>query len=105
MPLMPNLNSNVRRLCLTTFALAVLFAAVVIAQRPAQPKRTGLFGKLQYHKESGDVNGLEVFVMYSRRGYVATIQVAEGEPDVPRVVDVSLIGNNISFAFPYANKK
>jgi hypothetical protein len=67
------------------------------AQATVPNKPTGLFGRLEYHKESGDVLGLEIFIVKGRSGYVAVLQIAEGVPDDPIVVPIKLKGSELSF--------
>jgi hypothetical protein len=78
--------------------LCVAETAIVLnaqSTKPANP--TGLFGRLEFHKESGDVTGLEVFVVKGRSGYVAVVQIAEGVPADPVVVPITLDGAILSF--------
>jgi len=58
-----------------------------------QPRVTGFFSNMEYIKEAGDVVGLEVWIVYARGSYWATVQVAEGEPDPPEVVPVQVSGS------------
>jgi hypothetical protein len=60
-------------------------------------KPTGTFGRLQYHKESGDLGGLEVFVVHGLSGYMAVVQIAEGAPADPIVIPIKLEGSVVSF--------
>jgi len=73
------------------------FGAVTDEQAARPGKPTGTFGRLQYHKESGDLSGLEVFVMHGLSGYVAVVQIAEGAPADPVVVPIKLEGPVVSF--------
>ena len=67
------------------------------AQGTVPNKPTGLFGRLEFHKESGDVTGLEIFIMRGRSGYVAVVQIAEGVPNDPVVVPLKVDGTVLSF--------
>ena len=68
-----------------------------------QISNTGTFSSFKYYDESGDVVGLEVFITYSRDGYFATVQGAEGVPGKPVVVPVQISGNALSFTVPNSN--
>src|SRR5688572_4846630 len=72
-------------------------STVVEAQATASPNPTGLFGQLEYHQSSGDVVGLEVFIVKGQKGYVAIVQVAEGVPMDPIVVPIKFEGPVLSF--------
>jgi hypothetical protein len=74
------------------------------AQATGPNRPTGLFGRLEYHKESGDVVGLEVFVMKGRSGYVAVLQIAEGVPEDPVVVPVKIDGAVLTFEIRAENE-
>jgi hypothetical protein len=88
------------RLALLALLCAVGCGPVLDAQLTTPSKPTGHFGRLEYHKESGDVVGLEVFIMRGRSGYVAVVQVAEGVPADPVVVPTKLDGATLSFEIP-----
>jgi len=55
---------------------------------------------MQYNAESGDVLGQEIFIVFSRDGYFAILQNSEGEPAVPVVVPLKVLGSNIYFHVP-----
>ena len=65
------------------------------AQR--QPKVTGFFTNMHYIPEAGDVIGLEVWIVYAREHFFATVQDAEGEPDPPVVAPVDVFGSQVKF--------
>jgi|SRR6185437_1497365 len=50
-----------------------------------------------YIPEADDVVGTEVWIVYARDKFWATVQVAEGEPDPPVVVPVEVSGNRVKF--------
>jgi hypothetical protein len=88
------------RLVLLSVLWVIGYGSLLDAQATAPGKPTGLFGRLAYSKESGDVAGLEVFIMKGRSGYVAVLQVAEGVPEDPVVVPVKLDGEVVTFEMP-----
>ena len=69
------------------------------AQRAQRPRAqlTGTFGRLRYSEQSGDVNGLEVFVFLGQRRYFALVLMAEGAPADPILVPLTVDGNSIRF--------
>jgi len=88
-------------LAISRFVLLSLLGTVgygfVLHAQSARPTPTGLFGQLEYHKESGDVTGLEIFIMRGRSGFVAVIQTAEGVPEDPVVVPIKIDAASVSF--------
>jgi len=65
------------------------------------PKLTGIFSTMHYNRSSGDVSGVEVFIMFTNDGYRASVQVAEGVPAVPMLVTVKITGTRLMFDVPY----
>jgi hypothetical protein len=51
-----------------------------------QPKVTGFFTDMHYIAQAGDVLGTEVWIVYARDRFWASVQEAEGEPDPPVTV-------------------
>jgi hypothetical protein len=78
-----------------TFVLTLLLTSGWAAQ--AKPRVTGFYSDMQYIKEAGDVVGMEVWIVYARGSYWATVQLADGEPDVPVVVPVLVSGQRVGF--------
>ncbi len=93
----------VRALLLTLIFLS--FYTLTFAQKAGQQKAkqrvqvTGIFSDLRYSNESGDVIGLEIFIVYAG-DYYATIQVAEGFPEPPFVVKLQVKDSSIEFTLP-----
>lgn len=79
---------------------------VLCATRPARV--TGMYSDMSFHQESGDVSGIEVFVVLTSRGYFVIFQSSEGEPAVPVVAPAKIEGKSIEFDLPpecaYAGK-
>jgi hypothetical protein len=61
---------------------------------------TGIHSDLSFNQEGGDLLGNEIFIVYASGGYVAFVQRSQGEPQMPRVVPVSVDGDTISFTVP-----
>jgi hypothetical protein len=75
--------------------------AASAAQRGARgPRVTGLYSNMRHSPESGDVGGMEVFVVYSGEGYFAVVQLAEGVPSPPVVAKAKVEGARIEFTLP-----
>ncbi|MGH8069041.1 MAG: hypothetical protein ACRERE_28160 [Candidatus Entotheonellia bacterium] len=90
-------------------AAAFVMAVVPHALCTTRPARaTGIYSNMSFHEESGDVLGIEVFVMRSSKGYFVVFQSSEGAPAVPVVVPVRIDGKSIEFDLPaecaYAGK-
>jgi len=47
-----------------------------------------------------DVTGVEIFLVFSRSGYYAVMQCAEGAPGVPVVLPVKVAGNLLEIEAP-----
>lgn len=90
------------RLVFLLLICVVVLGVPLNAQKP-DVDATGVFGRLEYHEQSGDVLGLEVFVVKGRSGYFATVQVAEGVPDDPVVIPITVEGAVVSFSLRVAN--
>jgi len=69
----------------------------------AAERVTGIYSNMAFNEESGDVSGIEIFVVYSREGFQAVFQDAEGSPSVPVVVPAIIKGSEISFELPERN--
>jgi hypothetical protein len=81
-------------------AAGVLAATPGAAPRPlpdAVPSVTGIYSDLSYHAATGDLVGMEVFVVAGPGGYYATVQCAGGEPAQPVVVPVRVHAAQLAF--------
>lgn len=63
-------------------------------------KYTGTFSSLKYHSESGDLLGVELRIAYTKSGYQATVQIAEGVPEVLILVPVFFDKQKVRFEIP-----
>lgn len=52
---------------------------------------------MHYIEGAGDVIGTEVWIVYARDSFWATVQMAEGEPNPPVVVPVTVSGSRVKF--------
>jgi hypothetical protein len=83
------------RLRISTCILILLAAYGLTARQ--RPRVTGFFSDMHYIPGAGDVLGTEVWIVYARDRYYATVQLAEGEPDAPVVVPVEVSGSKVKF--------
>lgn len=72
--------------------------APILAQPPV--RLTGMYSDMSFNNESGDVNGIEIFLVATRAGYAVVFQDAEGSPAVPVVVPATLKHGDIIFSLP-----
>jgi hypothetical protein len=80
-------------------SLPVLVLAL-FASAQTNPHVTGFFTNMMLVADSGDVVGMEVWVVYARGEYWATVQLADGFPQPPGVVHAEVFGPKISFEVP-----
>ena len=69
----------------------------------AAERITGVYSDMEFNEEAGDVIGIEIFLVYSREGFQAIFQDAEGSPSVPVVVPAIVKGSEITFELPERN--
>ena len=81
-----------------TLILFVLVAVCNAAYATQPVKLTGTFTDMRYSKESGDLIGHELHIVFTSAGYEGTYQIAEGEPSKLMLVDIKFQGNRISFS-------
>ncbi len=77
-------------------ALVLLAISGSDAQQP--PRVTGFFTDMHYIPETGDLLGDEVWIVYARGKFWATVQIAEGSPEPPVVVPVEVSGSTVKFS-------
>lgn len=85
---------------LLLIALLVLFGSPHAFSRDAKPKYAGTFTSLEYNEEGGDLLGEELRIVLAKKGYQATLQIAEGEPSQLMVVDVIFDKIKLKFVIP-----
>lgn len=81
---------------ISTLCLLLLFT---IAAKQPNVKVTGTFSSFEYHRDSGDLAGTEVFIFYARN-YWVLYQESEGEPGTPFLVEAKMNGDKIEFSVP-----
>jgi hypothetical protein len=65
-------------------------------------KYAGTFSNLEYNQEGGDLLGMEIKIVPTKKGYQGALQIAEGGPSELMVVDVSFEKDNVKFEIPKA---
>lgn len=85
------------------FILVVCLPTLLLGAQRTQKsgaKTTGIYSDMYYNEESGDVVGVEMFVVYARGGYYVVFQESEGVPDPPVVVAALVQSDTITFVLP-----
>jgi hypothetical protein len=86
---------------LATVAATLLFAGSLGADGAQRARSTGLFSSLAYHDDSGDLLGMEIYLLVGAKAdYSAVVQCAGGEPSDPVVVKASINGTRVVFTLP-----
>lgn len=80
-----------------------LCALVASAEEKGELSISGIYSNLAYNDESGDLQGMEVFII-PRNGpanaYQAFVQVAEGGAPTTFLIPVNVTGGKIEFTLP-----
>jgi hypothetical protein len=75
-------------------ALSIALAVAGSASSQPQPPVTGMFSDMRYIDSEDDYVGTEVFMVMgidaNKRRYFALVQFAEGAPELPQLVDVTI---------------
>lgn len=91
------------KIFLSSLLLAVLAATVSISSGASKfdsKKITGIYSNMHYNEEGGDVLGIEIFLIYTAKGYFVVFQSSEGEPTVPLVTNARISDSHIEFVLP-----
>lgn len=84
-----------------TLLLLLIVISFTLAYSQKQEQITGSYTSLEYVKESGDVIGMEVIIVYSTDGtkgqHYALVQEAKGKPNPPILVQVEVNKDEIKF--------
>ena len=69
---------------------------------PAHAETTfgGTYSSFKSHRGSGDLVGVELHILPSRKGYFVVFQSSEGEPDEPVLVPAIVKASKLSFILP-----
>jgi hypothetical protein len=79
-------------------------AMVFCLNLDASKRITGIYTNMEFHPESGDVVGAEIFLVRSGMGDFVTFQISEGAPFPPVVVPARINEQRISFELPEGNR-
>lgn len=83
------------------FILGAVCAWLFFSKLPTIPEKiTGVYTDMEFHEESGDIAGSEIFLVKSRQGYFVVFQSSEGSPSRPVVVPARVDGKEIVFELP-----
>jgi hypothetical protein len=79
----------IKKVSSVAIAFLIVFSLSSSSFASDRVKLTGTFSSLTYNVEGGDLLGIEIRIVWTRKGYYATVQISEGEPNVPILVPVS----------------
>ena len=82
---------------LTVAAILLLF---LISPVLAENFKPGIYSSLEYHEESGDLVGVEIYVIPAGAGYWVVFQESQGEPAAPVLAPAEVGGDVITFDLP-----
>lgn len=87
---------------LSASSVMVGFFGLAFAAGAATPPGppTGIYSSLAASGRSGDIVGLEFFVIQGATGHFAVIQGSEGAPGDPITVPLQVSGNAVRFSIP-----
>lgn len=85
---------------LTCWPVLLFLAVVAFAANAQSVQVTGFFSNMEYFDETGDVVGMEVFILYSSGGYWVLFQDAQGAPAAPVLVKAAITGDALEFTLP-----
>lgn len=63
----------------------------------------GTYTNLKFNQEGGDLLGVELRIVRTKKGYQGVLQFAEGGPEELILVDVQVEGKRIKFVIPDDN--
>lgn len=101
-PVMPKgaqLWESIMKINLAPLA-ALLLLGTLVGNSAAKDNCFGTFSTFNLNSESGDLNGMEIKIVYTRLGKQASIQFSEGEPGPLVTANVICKGNNIHITIP-----
>jgi len=91
---------NVLKVLMMLLLCISLDGADLVLGKDQKSKYTGTYSSLEYNREGGDLLGEELRVVVAKKGYQASLQIAEGEPSQLMVVDVNFDKDKIRFDIP-----
>jgi hypothetical protein len=96
------MNSGYLRTLLVLPCLAFALSSQVLWAQLAPPSTrvTGIYSDMRDFDETGDLGGIEIFVVNSMNGYYVLVQIAEGNADEPILAKATVKGDLIAFELP-----
>jgi hypothetical protein len=67
---------------------------------PAGKDVVGTYTNLKFNQEGGDLLGVELRIVRTKKGYQGVLQFAEGRPEELILVDVQVEGKRVKFSIP-----
>ena len=94
-------NVKIMRVLSVLFLLAITYSVFASTKR-MMVQKTGIFSNMCINKESRDLTGMEMFVVYSfvneiTKGYYVILQYCEGAVYPPVVIKAKIDDNAIEF--------
>jgi hypothetical protein len=80
--------------------LFVIFLLVVSIPVFAKDAVTGIYTNMSFNSQSGDVSGIELFIVFTKEGYKGIFQDVDGVLNVPIVVPMKIDKSEVSFELP-----
>jgi hypothetical protein len=94
-------TSNARYSLAVLMALCLWFSFEAHSQQKgSSPWIAGTYSNFEYNKEGGDLNGVEIRLVPTRKGIKAVVQFAEGGAGDVALVDVTVSGAHVRFVLP-----
>lgn len=87
-----------RILFVSLFLLALFTLSFPKSSALPPPKITGKYSDMHHIQESGDVFGTEIKIVFTGSSYQGAIQLVEGVPGEPIVVEITASENRVSFS-------
>lgn len=99
MPKRTRLSDVFGALLLPAFLIPVLGVHTPVRVQK-EPRITGTYTNMSYIEEAGDVIGYEIKIVFTGSKFQGALQIAEGVPGELMLVDIKVVGTNISFTIP-----
>lgn len=81
-------------------APVILLTAMAAEQSRSGGPLPGMYSSLASSQHSGDLVGMEIFVVPGANGLYGVLQGSEGAPGTPIVVPLQVTGNSVRFSIP-----
>lgn len=93
---------NLAKLALLVVLGIALTPLTMFARTGSTPtlRVTGVYTNMNLNAKTGDLAGIEVFLVQTQKGYHVVFQAAEGEPSMPVIAPAVVSGLLIEFTVP-----